>query len=102
MRLLEAFKFTDKNGEVCPANWRPGKDTIKPDPVKSLEFFSKTEEKKEVPVTPTKPIVKTTKTVVKTPEPKPKIVKTPEPKEKVVVEKRPREKREPAANKKKK
>jgi len=31
LRLIEAFKFTDSNGEVCPANWRPGKATIVPD-----------------------------------------------------------------------
>merc|ERR1712111_58693 len=30
IRLLQAFAFTDKHGEVCPANWRPGKDTMKP------------------------------------------------------------------------
>ncbi|KAM3172769.1 hypothetical protein ACTXT7_013864 [Hymenolepis weldensis] len=30
LRLLEAFQFTDKYGEVCPANWRPGSKTFKP------------------------------------------------------------------------
>jgi len=30
IRLLQAFAFTDKHGEVCPANWRPGKKTMKP------------------------------------------------------------------------
>jgi len=30
IRLLQAFTFTDKHGEVCPANWRPGKKTFKP------------------------------------------------------------------------
>jgi len=30
IRLLQAFAFTDKHGEVCPANWRPGKKTFKP------------------------------------------------------------------------
>ncbi|MCA9487743.1 MAG: redoxin domain-containing protein [Nanoarchaeota archaeon] len=31
LRKLEAAKFTRENGgEVCPANWRPGKDTLKP------------------------------------------------------------------------
>lgn len=30
-RKLEAAKFTYENGgEVCPANWKPGKDTLKP------------------------------------------------------------------------
>jgi alkyl hydroperoxide reductase subunit AhpC len=30
MRTLEALQFTDKNGEVCPANWKPGAETMKP------------------------------------------------------------------------
>ncbi|KAM7540445.1 hypothetical protein Aperf_G00000022772 [Anoplocephala perfoliata] len=30
LRLLEAFQFTDKHGEVCPANWRPGSKAFKP------------------------------------------------------------------------
>jgi alkyl hydroperoxide reductase subunit AhpC len=31
IRLIKAFQFADKNGEVCPANWQPGASTIKPD-----------------------------------------------------------------------
>lgn len=31
LRLVQAFQFTDKHGEVCPAGWRPGKKTMKPD-----------------------------------------------------------------------
>ena len=34
--------YTDKHGEVCPAGWKPGADTIIPDP-KVLVYF--TEEK---------------------------------------------------------
>ncbi|UJR07802.1 hypothetical protein I4U23_012084 [Adineta vaga] len=30
LRLVQAFQFTDKHGEVCPANWKPGKKTINP------------------------------------------------------------------------
>uniref|UniRef100_A0A8C5L1G1 Peroxiredoxin-1 n=1 Tax=Jaculus jaculus TaxID=51337 RepID=A0A8C5L1G1_JACJA len=30
LRLVQAFQFTDKHGEVCPAGWKPGSDTIKP------------------------------------------------------------------------
>lgn len=41
LRLIKAFQFTDKHGEVCPANWQPGTDTIKPDPRQSKEYFSK-------------------------------------------------------------
>lgn len=29
LRLVKAFQFTDKYGEVCPANWRPGEKGIK-------------------------------------------------------------------------
>lgn len=30
----------DKYGEVCPANWTEGSNTIKTDPVGKLEYFS--------------------------------------------------------------
>ena len=31
LRKLQAAKFVDENGgEVCPANWKPGGDTLKP------------------------------------------------------------------------
>ncbi|XP_031553906.1 peroxiredoxin-1-like isoform X2 [Actinia tenebrosa] len=42
LRLIQAFQFTDKHGEVCPAGWRPGSDTIVPEPGKSDKYFSKT------------------------------------------------------------
>eukprot|EP01001_Neometanema_parovale_P011064 NODE_7302_length_776_cov_349.079632_g7061_i0.p2 GENE.NODE_7302_length_776_cov_349.079632_g7061_i0~~NODE_7302_length_776_cov_349.079632_g7061_i0.p2 ORF type:complete len:196 (+),score=60.86 NODE_7302_length_776_cov_349.079632_g7061_i0:82-669(+) len=41
LRLVKAFQFTDKHGEVCPAGWQPGKDTIKPNPKDSQEYFGK-------------------------------------------------------------
>ncbi|XP_032221333.1 peroxiredoxin-1 isoform X1 [Nematostella vectensis] len=41
LRLIQAFQFTDKHGEVCPAGWRPGADTIIPEPQKSSSYFSK-------------------------------------------------------------
>ncbi|EPB89345.1 peroxiredoxin (alkyl hydroperoxide reductase subunit C) [Mucor circinelloides 1006PhL] len=40
LRLVEAFKFTDEHGEVCPANWQAGAKTIKPDVKQSKEYFS--------------------------------------------------------------
>ena len=40
LRLVKAFQFVDKHGEVCPANWTPGEKTMNPDPVKSKEFFA--------------------------------------------------------------
>ncbi len=41
IRLIEAFKFVDEHGEVCPANWNPGDSTMKPDTVGSKEYFAK-------------------------------------------------------------
>lgn len=39
LRMADALRFFEENGEVCPANWRPGEPTIKPDPQKSKEYF---------------------------------------------------------------
>jgi len=39
LRLVQAFQHTDENGEVCPANWEPGKETIIPDPINKLKYF---------------------------------------------------------------
>lgn len=41
VRLLEAFQFTEVHGEVCPANWQPGSETIKPTVESSKEYFGK-------------------------------------------------------------
>jgi len=41
LRLVQAFQFTDVHGEVCPAGWRPGDDTMKPDPNGSKAYFQK-------------------------------------------------------------
>ncbi|KAJ8733601.1 hypothetical protein PYW07_014152 [Mythimna separata] len=40
LRLVQAFQYTDKHGEVCPANWKPGSKTIKPDTKAAQEYFS--------------------------------------------------------------
>ncbi|XP_062987949.1 peroxiredoxin-1-like [Elgaria multicarinata webbii] len=39
--LVQAFQFTDKHGEVCPAGWQPGTNTINPDVKLGREYFSK-------------------------------------------------------------
>jgi alkyl hydroperoxide reductase subunit AhpC len=39
LRLVQAFQYTDKHGEVCPANWAPGKDTINTS--SPTEYFAK-------------------------------------------------------------
>uniref|UniRef100_A0A8D9EVW1 thioredoxin-dependent peroxiredoxin n=1 Tax=Cacopsylla melanoneura TaxID=428564 RepID=A0A8D9EVW1_9HEMI len=41
LRLVKAFQFSDKHGEVCPANWKPDSPTIKPNPAESKEYFNK-------------------------------------------------------------
>ncbi|KAK0166582.1 hypothetical protein PV327_004075 [Microctonus hyperodae] len=41
LRLVQAFQYTDEHGEVCPAGWKPGQDTIIPDPVGKNKFFAK-------------------------------------------------------------
>lgn len=41
LRLLKAFQFVEKHGEVCPANWTPDSPSIKPSPEGSKEYFKK-------------------------------------------------------------
>jgi alkyl hydroperoxide reductase subunit AhpC len=41
IRVLDALQFFEKHGEVCPANWKPGAATLKPDPKGSKEYFQK-------------------------------------------------------------
>jgi len=41
LRLVKAFQYTDHHDEVCPMNWHPGKDTMKPAPDKAKEYFAK-------------------------------------------------------------
>ena len=39
LRMVQALQYFEANGEVCPANWKQGSATIKPDPSGSKEFF---------------------------------------------------------------
>ena len=39
VRLIQAFQYADQHGEVCPAAWKPGGDTIVPDPKDALKYF---------------------------------------------------------------
>ena len=41
LRLIEAFQYTDAHGEVCPAGWQQGADTMKADPKGSKDYFQK-------------------------------------------------------------
>jgi len=50
IRLIQGFQYADEVGEVCPANWKPGAKTIKPDQTAKKQYFEQTykqEEKKE-------------------------------------------------------
>merc|ERR1711937_153403 len=46
LRLVQAFQFTDKNGEVCPAGWKPGSATIIPNPQDKIMYFKNKENKR--------------------------------------------------------
>ena len=41
LRMVDALQYHEKNGEVCPANWKQGSDGMKADPKGSKEYFSK-------------------------------------------------------------
>lgn len=39
LRLLQAFQYTERYGDVMPCGWKPGSKTMKEDPEKSKEYF---------------------------------------------------------------
>jgi peroxiredoxin (alkyl hydroperoxide reductase subunit C) len=41
IRMVDALQFTEEHGEVCPANWRPGEDAMKPTPAGVAEYLAK-------------------------------------------------------------
>jgi peroxiredoxin (alkyl hydroperoxide reductase subunit C) len=41
LRMVDSLQHFENNGEVCPANWSKGKDSMKPDPKGSLDYFEK-------------------------------------------------------------
>ncbi|MEI8011961.1 MAG: peroxiredoxin [Candidatus Omnitrophota bacterium] len=41
LRMVDALDFFEKNGEVCPANWRKGDKSMKPTQQGLEEFFAK-------------------------------------------------------------
>ncbi|KFD50856.1 hypothetical protein M513_08294 [Trichuris suis] len=45
LRVVMAFQFVEKHGEVCPANWKPDSPTIKANPTEAKEYFSKVNKK---------------------------------------------------------
>jgi len=40
IRMVDALQFTEEHGEVCPANWRPGEDAMKPTPEGVAEYLA--------------------------------------------------------------
>ncbi len=41
IRILDALQFTEKYGEVCPANWKPGEEGMKPTAEGVADYLSK-------------------------------------------------------------
>jgi len=41
LRMLDALRFTEEHGEVCPANWREGEDAMKPTAAGVADYLSK-------------------------------------------------------------
>lgn len=41
LRLIDALQFTEENGEVCPANWKKGKEGLKATQDGIAEYLSK-------------------------------------------------------------
>ncbi len=41
LRVVDALQFTEKHGEVCPANWRQGEDSMKPTADGVAEYLAK-------------------------------------------------------------
>lgn len=39
LRIIDALQFYEQHGEVCPADWRPGKPAMKADPQQSKQYF---------------------------------------------------------------
>ena len=41
LRMVDALQFVEQYGEVCPANWKPGKDAMKPTAEGVAEYLAK-------------------------------------------------------------
>ena len=41
LRLLRALQFVEKHGEVCPADWKEGGETMVANPEGSKSYFKK-------------------------------------------------------------
>ena len=41
LRIVDAWQFFEKHGEVCPANWKPGQEAMKPTHEGVADYLSK-------------------------------------------------------------
>ena len=41
LRVIDALQFFEEHGDVCPANWRPGDEAMKPTPEGVAEYLAK-------------------------------------------------------------
>ena len=41
LRVVEALQYHEQHGEVCPANWKPGEEAMKPDQKGVAEYLAK-------------------------------------------------------------
>lgn len=41
LRMVDALQHYEEHGALCPANWRPGEDTVEPTPEGVIEYFRK-------------------------------------------------------------
>ncbi len=41
VRVLDALQFHEEHGEVCPANWKPGEEAMKPTADGVAEYLAK-------------------------------------------------------------
>lgn len=41
LRMIDALKFTEEHGDVCPANWKEGEDAMKPTQEGVSEYLAK-------------------------------------------------------------
>jgi peroxiredoxin (alkyl hydroperoxide reductase subunit C) len=44
IRMVDALVYHEEHGEVCPANWQPGKDAIKPNQEGIADYLKKNSE----------------------------------------------------------
>lgn len=47
LRLVQAFQFSEKYGDVCPAKWKPGAKTMKPNDGDQLKTYWEEEHTKQ-------------------------------------------------------